>query len=300
MNSFRVARRLFPTVIALSFPFLCANPANAQTGAIYACVNTSNGNTRIVAPNVSCRNNEVLVVWNIQGPAGPAGATGGPGPSGPAGPQGPIGPQGSQGVQGSQGAPGAPGVQGPTGPTGATGPAGPAGPVSPTAAGPCYDNANRFVDCGNGTVTDTRTGLIWLKNAGCFPPLDFAAANNAAAGLKDGNCGLTDGSAAGSWRLPTNDEWAALILPNSAFTAAPAIPDTVGTACYFNSPWAAIDFTAPVLYWSSTTNACTAADNCFPGGHGDYGFEANIQAGEPNDGGPKFNHFRAWPVRSGK
>jgi hypothetical protein len=31
---------------------------------------------------------------------------------------------------------------------------------------PCFDNLNRYVDCGNGTVTgtvtDTVTGLIWL------------------------------------------------------------------------------------------------------------------------------------------
>ncbi len=36
------------------------------------------------------------------------------------------------------------------------------------AAPPCFDDANRYVDCGNGTVTDTVTGLIWLKNANCF------------------------------------------------------------------------------------------------------------------------------------
>ena len=35
------------------------------------------------------------------------------------------------------------------------------------AAPPCFDDANRYVDCENGTVTDTVTGLIWLKNAGC-------------------------------------------------------------------------------------------------------------------------------------
>ena len=25
---------------------------------------------------------------------------------------------------------------------------------------PCFDNANRYVNCGNGTVTDTATGLV--------------------------------------------------------------------------------------------------------------------------------------------
>ena len=36
------------------------------------------------------------------------------------------------------------------------------------ADGPCFDNTNRYVDCGNGTVTDTVTGLIWLQDADCL------------------------------------------------------------------------------------------------------------------------------------
>ena len=49
------------------------------------------------------------------------------------------------------------------------------------ADGPCFDNTNRYVDCGNGTVTDTVTGLIWLKQADCLGINDWAAANQAAA-----------------------------------------------------------------------------------------------------------------------
>ena len=68
------------------------------------------------------------------------------------------------------------------------------------------------MDCGNGTVTDTVTGLIWLKQADCLGVHDWAAANRAAAGLKDGDCGgLTDKSSPGDWRLPTKDEWSATI-----------------------------------------------------------------------------------------
>ena len=36
------------------------------------------------------------------------------------------------------------------------------------AAPPCFDLTHRYVDCANGTVTDTVTGLIWLKNAELF------------------------------------------------------------------------------------------------------------------------------------
>ncbi len=71
----------------------------------------------------------------------------------------------------------------------------------------CWDNTNRYVDCGNGTVMDTVTNLLWLKNANCYGIQNYANANGAAAGLADGACGLTDGSAAGDWRLPTKVEW---------------------------------------------------------------------------------------------
>ncbi len=82
--------------------------------------------------------------------------------------------------------------------------------VSAPAGNPdpaCWDNTNRYVDCGNGMVMDTVTNLLWLKNANCYRALNYAAANGAAAGLADGACGLTDGSAAGDWRLPTKAEW---------------------------------------------------------------------------------------------
>src|SRR5688572_9003749 len=36
------------------------------------------------------------------------------------------------------------------------------------AAAPCADKTKRYVDCGNGTVADTMTGLIWLKQASCL------------------------------------------------------------------------------------------------------------------------------------
>jgi hypothetical protein len=96
------------------------------------------------------------------------------------------------------------------GPTGATGPQGIPGTNGVDATRPdppCFDNTNRYVDCGNGTVTDTVTGLIWLKNAGCLGFADWASANGLAATLANGQCGLTDNSSPGDWRLPNKDEW---------------------------------------------------------------------------------------------
>src|SRR5713226_567436 len=79
----------------------------------------------------------------------------------------------------------------------------------PTAADACLDKTKRYVDCGNGTVTDTATGLIWLKQTNCFPAAAWDDAKKMAAGLKSGDCGLADGSSAGDWRLPTIAEWEA-------------------------------------------------------------------------------------------
>ena len=55
--------------------------------------------------------------------------------------------------------------------------------------------APRFSDNGNGTVSDTLTGLVWLKNANCagINPKPWAFALGSANNLSSGMCGLTMG-----------------------------------------------------------------------------------------------------------
>jgi hypothetical protein len=111
------------------------------------------------------------------GPIGPAGLAGAQGMAGPVGPAGATGPAGAIGATGVAGATGQAGPQGPAGATGATGPQGPAGAGAGTnftactavidsavvyqGAWTCRSALPHFVDNGNGTVTDSKTGLMW-------------------------------------------------------------------------------------------------------------------------------------------
>ncbi|MBF0551597.1 MAG: TIR domain-containing protein [Deltaproteobacteria bacterium] len=58
-------------------------------------------------------------------------------------------------------------------------------PVSDQAT-PRSDANSRFTDNGNGTVTDQKTGLIWLKNANCFGRRTWDDAVTACQNLADG------------------------------------------------------------------------------------------------------------------
>jgi hypothetical protein len=71
----------------------------------------------------------------------------------------------------------------------------------------------RFTDNLDGTITDTLTGLIWLKQANCptISPADWSTALAHANSLAHGQCGLTDGSQVGDWRLPNLKELQSLV-----------------------------------------------------------------------------------------
>jgi hypothetical protein len=88
-------------------------------------------------------------------------------------------------------------------------------------------SGTQFTDNGDGTVTDDLTGLVWLKNANCFITVNtglrgwteaFTETNT----LAHGQCGLTDGSSAGDWRLPDIDELRSLFDPD---LSPPYLPD---------------------------------------------------------------------------
>ncbi len=76
----------------------------------------------------------------------------------------------------------------------------------------------RFTANANGTVTDNLTSLIWLKDANCISA-QWTDALKETGRLANGQCGLSDGSTAGQWRLPNVRELESLInlgQPNTA------------------------------------------------------------------------------------
>jgi hypothetical protein len=79
----------------------------------------------------------------------------------------------------------------------------------------------RFTDNGNGTVRDNLTGLIWLRDAGCIGPIGFGAAFSTVKNLAAPQCGLSDGSSAGDWRVPNVNELQSLVDRD---VASPALP----------------------------------------------------------------------------
>ena len=119
----------------------------------------------------------------------------------------------------------------------------------------CSTGTDRFADNNDGTVTDTCTKLIWLKNANC--PNDKGNWNEIktyASSLYDGwtgdgnggDCGLSDGSSAGDWHLPSVDELQSLIDYSQN---NPALPS--------GHPFSGVQ---PSTYWMATTAANGSGD----------------------------------------
>jgi hypothetical protein len=134
----------------------------------------------------------------------------------------------------------------------------------------------RLIDNGDGTVKDNLTGLVWLKDANCFGAAPWNSALSSANALAEGQCGLTDGSISGQWRLPDREELHSL----SDFSKySPALPA--------GHPFTNVQLNAGG-YFSSTTHAAEPA----------FAWVVDMAYGDVNRGG-KIENYYIWPVRGG-
>lgn len=314
-------RQMLAAVIALlAIPAIAsAHGGNNDSNMIHACIGNISKIARVVGVGGSCIPGPPLLGetpahWpRVQG-------------AGPAGPKGDQGDQGAPGVNGTNGIDGTSvtfagyfdGNQNGCSNGGAIFAAGAVsayvcnganggGGAAARPDGPCFDNTNRYVDCGNGTVTDTVTGLVWLKDANCFGYLDWAGAHGAAAAVANGSCGLTDGSASGDWRLPTKDEWAATIAHAVSMgcigAAHPSLTNDAGTGCYGDGSTSSLvgvgrsNDLDRESFWSGSTYEISPT----------LAWGVNVRLGIINTDGLSTgasrkqdgNPIRTWPVRGG-
>jgi len=82
--------------------------------------------------------------------------------------------------------------------------------------------APRFHDNNDGTITDTTTDLVWLKDGYAAGGKSWNDAKDWCSSLASGTAGLTDNSSAGAWRLPSKDELLGLISGWSWSSYSPA------------------------------------------------------------------------------
>lgn len=117
----------------------------------------------------------------------------------------------------------------------------------------------RFIENGDGTLTDTMTGLHWLKQAACLSG-QWSEAVAEVNSLASGQCGLNDGSTAGQWRMPNRNELQSL---------ADRAQTNMGE--YFNYTYLNQDgstYQAPIFtnfleqqyYWTSSTDAADTSE----------------------------------------
>ena len=144
----------------------------------------------------------------------------------------------------------------------------------------------RFIDNNNGTITDQVTGLVWLKDISCLPPgLTFADAIAAIDDLNDSECGLSDDSVEGDWRMPNLLELISLIHYGYS---SPALPNKNGDGHWGDgNPFTGLHVDG--TYWTSTV---------YKGAPDSY-FTLNIGAGN-YQAATQSSVWLFWPVRGGR
>ena len=156
----------------------------------------------------------------------------------------------------------------------------------------------------SGEITDNRSGLVWLQDATCFGPQSWQVAVEITANLADlpatsagaaDDCGLSDGSSPGEWRLPSVAEWEAMVADALGIDGdpdctvdPPTLTNDSGDACWTVGP-SSFPSVPYSNFWTSTTLATTPDRVHF------MGMDGVVYNGPKSPGVAYF-----WPVRGGQ
>ena len=144
----------------------------------------------------------------------------------------------------------------------------------------------RFLDNGNGTLTDRLTGLMWLKDANCFGRLSWFTALDKIADFsgQPGNYSCLDYTATyPDWRLPNINEIESLINPEAQ-----------NPSIWLNSQ--GFQNVQYDWYWSSSTRAYTAD----LGSSMDSAWNISMMVGWVGTLWKGNTETYVWPVRAGQ
>jgi len=130
---------------------------------------------------------------------------------------------------------------------------------------------SRFIENGNGTVTDSQTGLVWMKQVDCIKG-DWPTVVATARTLASGQCSLTDGSTAGQWRVPNRKEMQSLADRNQNNEAYYLSNTFRNSDQSVFQPAVFTNMYDLLYYWTSTTDAAdpTQAWSVFSCDYGVY------------------------------
>ncbi len=132
-------------------------------------------------------------------------------------------------------------------------------------------SAERFKDKGDGTVLDTRTNLMWMKDAGLLAA-PVQVTNSV---IQDINTGVRENHKYSDWRIPSVDELVSVIDTSQAY---PALPK--------GHPF---DNVQLEKYWSSTGGFDMMG----------YAWVVDLASGAKRFEFTSYcNFYRLWPVRS--
>lgn len=139
---------------------------------------------------------------------------------------------------------------------------------------PVVNSGQQFVDNGNGTVTDRRTGLVWLKDANSCGEKDWEGAKRYCENLS--YAGYSD------WRLPTKAELQGI------GTDPPTTWERGTPSVTWKMPGAPFTNVQSYHYWSGTSYTINPGRAWFV--VVDVGYTSSFN--KSNDG-------YVWPVRGG-